>query len=44
MCTGCDKHCQVEKLQKELEKERTWVYVAYGFLPKVSTNSFRRKK
>jgi hypothetical protein len=33
MCTGCDENCKVEHLRKELEKERTWVYVAYGFLP-----------
>ncbi len=33
MCTGCDKKCKVDKLRKKLEKERTWVYVAFGFLP-----------
>ncbi len=34
MCTGCDKNCQVAQLQEILEKEKTWVYVAFGFLPK----------
>lgn len=33
MCTGCHKECQVAKLQDVLEKEKTWVYVAFGFLP-----------
>jgi hypothetical protein len=33
MCTGCDKNCEVGRLQAKLEPERTWVYVAYGFLP-----------
>jgi hypothetical protein len=33
MCTGCDENCQVDHIRKEVEKERTWVYVAFGFLP-----------
>jgi len=33
MCTGCDKNCEAEKIQQSHEKERTWVYVAFGFLP-----------
>jgi protein-arginine kinase activator protein McsA len=33
MCTGCDKECPAGKLQASLEPERTWVYVAFGFLP-----------
>ena len=33
MCTGCDESCKVFKMMKELEKERTWLYVAFGFLP-----------
>jgi hypothetical protein len=33
MCTGCDENCKVDQIRKELEKEHTWVYVAYGFLP-----------
>ena len=33
MCTGCDPRCEVNRIQKELEPERTWVYVAFGFLP-----------
>lgn len=33
MCTGCDKNCKAGQLQAELEPSKTWVYVAYGFLP-----------
>jgi len=33
MCTSCEENCKVCSLMQELEKERTWVYVAFGFLP-----------
>ena len=33
MCTGCDENCEADSLRKILEAERTWVYVAFGFLP-----------
>ncbi|MFH1159953.1 MAG: hypothetical protein V1733_03275 [bacterium] len=33
MCTGCDEKCAIDKLMKELEKDRVWVYVAFGFFP-----------
>ena len=33
MCTGCDENCKVDHLRKELEKDRTFVYVAFGFFP-----------
>ena len=33
MCTGCDENCKVDQLRRTLEKDRTWVYVAFGFLP-----------
>jgi hypothetical protein len=33
MCTGCDETCKVDFIRKELERDRTWVYVAFGFLP-----------
>jgi hypothetical protein len=44
MCTGCDKECQVAKLQEGLEKERTWVYVAFGFLPKAGHRQLPAEK
>jgi hypothetical protein len=44
MCTGCDKKCQVYKLQEILEKEKTWVYVAFGFLPKASHKQLTAEK
>jgi len=33
MCTGCDDKCDVNVLMRKLEPERTWVFVAFGFLP-----------
>jgi hypothetical protein len=33
MCTSCDGACAPGALMKKLEPERTWVYVAFGFLP-----------
>ena len=33
MCTGCIEDCDVNREMKKLEAERTWVYVAFGFLP-----------
>jgi hypothetical protein len=33
MCTGCDDKCEVDKLIKKMEKDRTWIYVAFGFFP-----------
>ena len=33
MCTGCIEDCDVNRLMKKLEAQRTWVYVAFGFLP-----------
>ncbi len=33
-CTGCLPDCGVEILRKKYEAERTWVMVAFGFLPK----------
>jgi hypothetical protein len=32
-CTSCMPDCPVEILQKEYESERTWLMVAFGFLP-----------
>ncbi|RKX18079.1 MAG: hypothetical protein DRP26_05875 [Candidatus Zixiibacteriota bacterium] len=32
-CTGCLPDCEVEILRKKYEAERTWVVVAFGFLP-----------
>jgi hypothetical protein len=33
-CTGCLPDCEVEIQRKKYEAERTWVLVAFGFLPK----------
>jgi hypothetical protein len=33
LCTGCDDECEIGKIMKIYEQERTWIYVAFGFLP-----------
>ena len=33
-CTECLPSCQVDVLQKKYEAEKTWIMVAFGFLPK----------
>ncbi len=33
-CTGCMEDCEVEVLRKKYEAQKTWVLVAFGFLPK----------
>jgi hypothetical protein len=32
-CTGCIPECDVELLQRKIESERTWLLVAFGYLP-----------
>ncbi|MFH1297617.1 MAG: hypothetical protein ABIJ04_10130 [Bacteroidota bacterium] len=44
MCTGCDEKCQVDTLMKELEKSRTWVYVAFGFFPVDERKQLNKEK
>ena len=36
-CTSCLPECEVEILQKKYEAEKTWLLVAFGFLPQVKT-------
>jgi hypothetical protein len=33
-CTECLDDCPVARLQRELEAEKTWLMVAFGFLPR----------
>lgn len=44
MCTGCDEKCAVDVLAKKLEPERTWVYVAFGFLPRDERKQLSKEK
>jgi len=37
-CTGCIPECDVEILQQKMETERTWILVAFGFLPEAESN------
>ncbi len=32
-CTSCMEDCEVEKIQKECAARKTWILVAFGFLP-----------
>lgn len=36
-CTGCLPDCEVEIMRKKLEAEKTWIVVAFGFLPQAKT-------
>jgi hypothetical protein len=36
-CTGCLPDCRVDLMRRELEEGRTWILVAFGFLPKAAT-------
>lgn len=36
-CTGCLPDCQIETLIKKYETQKTWVLVAFGFLPQAKT-------
>jgi hypothetical protein len=43
-CTGCLPDCEVEIQRKKLEAERTWIVVAFGFLPEAKTNPIPPRK
>jgi hypothetical protein len=36
-CTGCMEECQVDVLRRKHEAQRTWIVVAFGFLPDAHT-------
>ncbi len=36
-CTSCMPDCEVEILQRKYEAEKTWILVAFGFLPEAKT-------
>ena len=44
MCPGCDEKCKVYSLMQELEEERTWIYVAFGFLPFDEKNQLNKEQ
>lgn len=33
-CTGCLPNCEIDILRRKYEPEKTWIMVAFGFLPK----------
>ncbi len=36
-CTGCLSDCELDILQKKYEAEKTWIVIAFGFLPEAQT-------
>jgi len=44
LCTGCDDACEIGKMMKKLEKRRTWIYVAFRFLPVKKRKKLTRQK
>lgn len=44
MCTGCDDKCDVNTLMVELAKEKTWIYVAFGYLPLEEKKQLTKEK
>jgi hypothetical protein len=44
MCTGCNDKCEVDVLMKKYESERTWIYVAFGFLPSQERKKLSKEK
>lgn len=44
MCIGCHDDCEANVLMKKLEPERTWVYVAFGFLPAEENKRLSREQ
>lgn len=43
-CTSCMEDCEVERLQKKYEKEKTWVVVAFGHFPEIKRNPIPPRK
>jgi hypothetical protein len=43
-CTACLSDCPVELKRQQLEKERTFILVAFGFLPKALQDPIPQEK
>jgi len=43
-CTSCLPDCEVEVIRKKCEAEKTWILVAFGFLPQALTNPISERK
>ena len=43
-CTGCIEDCDVERLRQELAMQKTWMLLAFGFLPHALTNPIPQRK
>lgn len=43
-CTSCLPDCEAEILRKKYEAEKTWILVAFGFLPQALTKPIEERK
>lgn len=43
-CPGCPADCQVDVIQKESEREKTWILVAFGFMYKDKRHALPQHK
>jgi hypothetical protein len=43
-CTGCIPECRIDVMQKTLETEKTWLVVAFGFLPREEEKPYPEEK
>jgi hypothetical protein len=43
-CTGCLPDCEVEIVRKECATKKTWLLVAFGFLPEANTRPMPEQK
>lgn len=43
-CTGCIPECRIDVIQKTLETEKTWLVVAFGFLPREEEKPYPEEK
>lgn len=43
-CTGCMSDCELDVLQKKLQKEKTMMLIAFGFFPETKENPISEAK
>ena len=43
-CPGCLNGCGVEPLRRQYEEQKTWILIAFGFLPEAKTRPIPQQK
>lgn len=43
-CTGCMPDCELDIQRKKYEAEKTWIVIAFGYLPEAVNKPFPQKK